>query len=166
MKSRTEKLLDGLDLASLIGVEIGPLHKPLVSKSAGHVIYIDHTDADALRQHYAHDKGVDTNAIGVDAIWNGTYHDVHCWVFTPLSFAQLFLELSRHNLVDFACVDFYDTVFNDSEFMVTLRICDNPSERGSSWQRMVSMVNRGSPEAHAAPAARYAGATPLAMSLE
>ncbi|RYF83164.1 MAG: methyltransferase domain-containing protein, partial [Comamonadaceae bacterium] len=28
-----------------------------------------------------------------DALINGTYHDVHCWVFTPLSFARLMMRL-------------------------------------------------------------------------
>lgn len=289
MKTRQEKLLDGLDLLTLVGAEIGPLHKPLVSKESGHVIYVDHCDAEQLRAHYANDKGVNVEAIAVDAIWgahtlqeaiasyfegrgsktqaldyvvashviehvpdlvtwlqeirsvlkstgqvrlavpdkrytfdylrrttdltdvmvayvskaripntqclldfclnevpidtvsawqgtvdtaslkkahtlqgalsvardalqNGTYHDVHCWVFTPASFAELFLELSRNGLVDFACIDFYDTLTNDSEFIVNLRICDDALEREISWKRMASLA-QATPAAQASAVA-------------
>lgn len=287
MKTRKEKLLDGLDLANLVGAEIGPLHNPLVSKSAGHVIYIDHTDAESLRKHYANDKNVNTNNICVDAVWgtqtlqqgihsyfsgkgrttqaldyvvashviehvpdlitwlkeirsvlksdgavrlavpdrrftfdylrrttnltdvvaayaskaripttqclldfclnevpvdcvaawagtldvaslkkahtlegalhvardaieNGTYHDVHCWVFTPASFAALFAEMSRLGLIDFACTDFHDTQRNEIEFIVNLRVCDNAFERTQSWQRMSDQIEHKTP----APMAR------------
>ncbi len=281
MKSRKEKLLDGLDLANLVGAEIGPLHNALVKKNAGHVIYIDHTDAETLRNHYANDPKVNPADICVDAIWgkhslkeaiasyyaksgsaaqdidyvvashviehvpdlvtwlqeirsilkadgqvrlaipdkrftfdhlrrtthltdvmvaylnkaripntqclldfclneslidvatawegnvdpssakkqhtfegalsvardalqNGTYHDVHCWVFTPASFAALMGELSRNGLVDFACVEFFDTIHNDNEFIVNLRICDNAFDRQNSWHRMASQAQEHS----------------------
>ena len=60
----------GLALGSLRGVEIGPLADPLVVKSEGDVLYIDHTDAATLRQTYAGSPEVDVAAIvEVDAIW-------------------------------------------------------------------------------------------------
>ncbi|MES2951520.1 MAG: methyltransferase domain-containing protein [Pseudomonadota bacterium] len=286
MKSRKEKLLDGLDLARAVGAEIGPLHNPLVSKLSGHVIYIDRADTESLRQHYANDPAVNTKDICVDAVWgvhtlaesieiyfsksggapqaldyvvashviehvpdlvswlqeirsilksdgevrlavpdrrftfdylrrpsnlsdvmtayaskariptthclldfclnvipvdsvaawqgtldttslkrghtlegalsiardaleNGTYHDVHCWVFTPTSFAALFAELSRLGLIDFACGDFYDTQVNDIEFIVNMRVCDNAFERTNSWHHMSELL-QGKTSARAA----------------
>lgn len=277
MTNRRDKLLAGIDLANSIGAEIGPLHNPVVSKKQGQVIYVDHCDAEQLRQHYANDKDVDPNAICVDAVWgaqtllqgvqayfarmgtppqgldyvvashviehvpdlvtwlqeirsvlkadgkvrlavpdkrytfdylrrttnltdvmaafatkariptthclldfclnevpidcvaawqgtldiaslkkahtiegalhvardalqNGTYHDVHCWVFTPASFAALFAEMSRQGLVDFACTDFYDTQVNEIEFIVNMQVSDNAFERTQSWQQMTHMV--------------------------
>lgn len=279
MTNRREKLLAGIDLANSIGAEIGPLHNPVVSKKLGQVIYVDHCDAEQLRQHYANDKDVDPNAICVDAVWgaqtllqgvqayfarmdtptqaldyvvashviehvpdlvtwlqeirsvlkaegkvrlavpdkrytfdylrrttnltdvvaafaskariptthclldfclnevpvdcvaawqgtldiaslkkahtvegalhvardalqNGTYHDVHCWVFTPVSFAALFAEMSRQGLVDFACTDFYDTQVNEIEFIVNMTVCDNAFERTQSWQHMSALARR------------------------
>ena len=53
MKTRKEKLLGGMALSRLVSAEIGPLHNPLVAKSEGHVIYVDHTDAESLRKKYA-----------------------------------------------------------------------------------------------------------------
>ncbi len=80
-----------------------------------------------------------------DALQNGNYHDVHCWVFTPTSFAALFAELSRHSLIDFACIDFYDTPINDIEFIVNMRVCDNAFERTQSWQRMLDQAEHKTP---------------------
>ena len=37
MKSKQQKLLDGLDLSTLVGAEIGPLDIPLVKREDGHI---------------------------------------------------------------------------------------------------------------------------------
>ena len=68
---RRAKILEGLDIAHSRGVEIGPLHAPLVAKSDGEVIYVDHADAAALRVKYAHDPivGDVSKIVDVDAIW-------------------------------------------------------------------------------------------------
>ena len=67
---RREKILAGLDLARLAGIEIGPLDKPLVRRDRGFVLYVDHADTAALRQKYVDDSGVDLDALGeVDAVW-------------------------------------------------------------------------------------------------
>ncbi|MFZ2307051.1 MAG: methyltransferase domain-containing protein [Rhodoferax sp.] len=286
MKNRQQKLLDGLDIGNSVGAEIGPLHNPLVSKRLGEVIYVDHCEADQLREKYKNDSNVNVSNIHVDAVWglntlqqaingyfsrvgnepqlldyvvashviehvpdlvtwlqeirsilksngqvrlavpdrrftfdylrrtsgmtdvmaafaskaripttqclldfclnevpvdavaawqgtlnvaslkkahtlegalwvardaleNGTYHDVHCWVFTPSSFARLFAEMSRHSLIDFACVDFYDTQVNDIEFIVNMRVCGNAFERTQSWQRMLDQAERNNSESAA-----------------
>lgn len=68
---RRAKILEGLDVGRSRGVEIGPLHAPLVAKSEGEVIYVDHADAEALRIKYAHDPivGDVSKIVDVDAIW-------------------------------------------------------------------------------------------------
>ena len=277
MKTRREKLLGGLELSCLTGAEIGPLHNPLVSKSEGRVIYVDHKDTESLRKAYAHDVGVDVSKIHVDATWgaqtlkqaiagyakekghldesltldyvvashviehvpdlvtwlqevravlkpggevrlaipdrrftfdylrrpteltsvlvaylnraripntqcildfclheaavdcvtawqgqideanlkrahtfdgalrvardaldHGNYHDVHCWVFTPASFAGLFRDLADHGLLDFECTEFHDTAVNEIEFFVHLRVCDNSAAKARSWRLMAA----------------------------
>lgn len=279
MKNRREKMLGGLTLSGLTGAEIGPLHNPLVSKTEGHIIYVDHKDTESLRKAWAQDRAVDVSKIHVDAVWgaqtlqeaiagyaraagdtghalaldyvvashviehvpdlvtwlqeirsilkptgevrlaipdrrftfdymrrtsdlahvlsaylsrarvptpqcildfglnmasvdcaaawrgdvdetalkrsytfhdamnlardaleNGTYHDVHCWVFTPTSFAGMCVELARHGLLDFACATFHDTAFNEFEFFVSLRVCDDMAEKVASWQRMATLA--------------------------
>ncbi len=62
-------MLDGLDLPNMVGAEIGPLHNPLVSRSEGHIVYVDHKSAEELRVSYASDPNVNVKNIQVDAIW-------------------------------------------------------------------------------------------------
>jgi len=71
-----------------------------------------------------------------DAAANGTYHDVHCWVFTPRSFARLIADLCAMDLLDFACEDFADTARNSMEFSVVLRRSRDRQYIADSWQRM------------------------------
>jgi len=67
---RRDKILAGLDVAGLVGIEIGALDKPLVRPGDGPVLYVDHTDTAALRQKYAADPGVNLDAlVEVDAVW-------------------------------------------------------------------------------------------------
>ena len=61
---RRQKILAGLDVSRCRGVEIDPLHAPIVSKRDGNVLYVDHTDADTLRRKYANNPTVDVSQIG------------------------------------------------------------------------------------------------------
>jgi|SRR6185312_13208436 len=72
-----------------------------------------------------------------DVIANGTYHDVHCWVFTPYSFARLCTELAKADLLDFACKTFYVTERNQLEFFVTLGKSTDKQEIVQSWRNMM-----------------------------
>jgi SAM-dependent methyltransferase len=55
---RYTKLTGMLDLARGEGIEIGPLTHPVVSKTQGNVVYVDHASADELRAKYAGDSSV------------------------------------------------------------------------------------------------------------
>ena len=67
---RRERILAGLDIARLTGIEIGALDKPLVPPGSGAVLYVDHADTPTLRQKYAAVPGVNLNAlVEVDAVW-------------------------------------------------------------------------------------------------
>ena len=67
---RRERILAGLDVAQLTGIEIGALDKPLVSPGSGSVLYVDHADTPTLRRKYAADPGVNLDAlVDVDAVW-------------------------------------------------------------------------------------------------
>ncbi len=284
MKTRKEKLLDGLDPSKLIGAEIGPLHNPLVPRAEGHIIYVDHKSAEELRETYANDSFVKLENIQVDAIWckhtlqeavglyfqargqtpqsldyvvashviehvpdlvtwlheirsvltstgevrlavpdkrytfdylrrttqiedvlvaylnraripnthclldfclnevavntvaawqgtldvtqlkkghttagamhvardamqNGTYHDVHCWVFTPASFAQLFVALAEADLVDFACSAYFEPVQFTNEFIVNLRVNADKAAVLASWRQMAETVRMAEQQA-------------------
>ena len=67
---RRDMILAGLDVAGLMGIEIGALDKPLVRPGDGPVLYVDHVDTPTLRQKYAGDPGVNMDTlVEVDAIW-------------------------------------------------------------------------------------------------
>jgi SAM-dependent methyltransferase len=267
---RREKLLSGLDLRATTGVEIGPLDNPVVSRDDGRIIYVDHQNAEELRQRFANNPDVAmTDIVEVDAIWGsntlqeaigagvgvdyvvashvvehvpdlirwleelravlrpggtvrlavpdrrytfdylrressavevlsaycvrtriplpyfiidfmvnfaqvdvtaawsdnispdrlvrhhtiheairvarhaheeGAYHDVHCWVFTPRSFANLFAELAEIGLVRFSCAYFVDTAHNQLEFFVGLTPSDDTAQMVESWKQMARSV--------------------------
>jgi hypothetical protein len=267
---RREKLLSGLDLSTSVGVEIGPLCSPAVTKSEGNIVYVDHADTDTLRKKYADDPAVNVEGIvEVDAVWgkqtleaclkgekadyviashvvehvpdmitwleeieailrpggslrlvvpdrrftfdflrresrlcdivnayvlkartplpiaildffismrqvdlqaawegklppdlprvpghdlnggmgvsrdqiaNGNYHDVHCWVFTPRSFTDLFAEASAGGLIHFACDAIYDTEPGQLEFVAVLRLSTDREQAVDSWRRAASSV--------------------------
>ena len=87
-------------------------------------------------------------ALGVarDCLENGAYHDVHCWVFSPHSFARLFREMAELDLIDFACANFFDTDRNDMEFFVSLRPSDDKSHIVKSWRSMETETVDDAPE--------------------
>jgi SAM-dependent methyltransferase len=64
---RTQKILNGLDVASMSGVEIGPLAWPVVRKSDGDITYVDFADAETLREN--HRAAGRVPIAEVDAIW-------------------------------------------------------------------------------------------------
>jgi SAM-dependent methyltransferase len=67
---RREKMLGGLDLARLSGIEIGALAWPLVKKSDGDITYVDFTDTESLRKKYTENGGAPVkDIVEVDVIW-------------------------------------------------------------------------------------------------
>lgn len=266
---RKEKLLRGLDVRNAIGIEIGPLASPVVSKQEGKIYYVDYADAEFLRNRYKDDPNVDTSKIVfIDAIWgeqslkdaigskavdyviashvvehvpdlvtwldelhsvllpggqvrlvvpdkrytfdylrqtsrlsdiltayvararvpqpheifdyclnkvtidtsaawrneidttkltkdftfagamwlvhdvinNGTYHDLHCWVFTPHSFATICYQLAEVDLLKFTCEHFVDTEYGELEFFVALKASSNKAQMVDSWAKMMDLT--------------------------
>jgi hypothetical protein len=68
--NRRQKLLDGIDTSSSIGLEIGALCNPFLDRSEGPVIYADHATTEELRQKYRNDSNVSLpDIVEVDAVW-------------------------------------------------------------------------------------------------
>ena len=68
---RNAALLEGLALDRLLGVEIGPLDRPVVTSAMGRVLYVDHADTGSLRAKYAGDAGVRAQDImQIDSVWD------------------------------------------------------------------------------------------------
>lgn len=66
---------------------------------------------------------VDALNIATTSIAENSYCDVHCWVFTPLSFFRLLEELSALNLVTYEVAQFHNT--EGCEFLVSLRATES-----------------------------------------
>lgn len=58
---------------------------------------------------------------------DGTYHDLHCWVFTPVSFFEVLATLIELDLLDFAVATFFATAGH--EFFVGLQALDRSDDR-------------------------------------
>jgi SAM-dependent methyltransferase len=67
-------------------------------------------------------------------VLEGRYIDVHCWVFTPRSFAGLMEALARAGMLRLACAEFHDTAFLDREFFVALHPEDDAEAAARSWR--------------------------------
>jgi SAM-dependent methyltransferase len=68
--------------------------------------------------------------------------DVHCHVFTPDSFLDLFDKLARLDLVDFEVASFFPTEIGSLEFTVSLRLLDPSGARKDMRASQLRSVNR------------------------
>jgi hypothetical protein len=67
---RRERILRHVDLCEGVGLEIGPLDKPLVARSDASVLYVDHASTEELKEKYRDDPNVSTDGIAeVDVEW-------------------------------------------------------------------------------------------------
>jgi hypothetical protein len=67
---RRAKLLQDFDVKGKVGVEIGALNHPILTRDIADVIYVDHATTPELRKKYGHDPAVDiANIVDVDAVW-------------------------------------------------------------------------------------------------
>jgi Methyltransferase domain len=270
---RREKVLAGLDLKNTVGMEIGPLYSPLVTRADGRIIYVDHADTAALREKYKPNPQVNVDQIViVDHVWSGNtlsqaidgqkvdyvvashvvehvpdlitwlyqigavlkpngsvrlvvpdkrftfdllreesrisdvlgayvvqakippphaildfllnarydilpsdiwlggkptgrqghsfeeamavacdtlrsgnYHDVHCWVFTPASFARICEVLVERDLMKMECARFFDTARGKLEFIVHMRPFTDKKTAMESWNCMARKARRFRP---------------------
>lgn len=87
----------------------------------------------------------DAISLAMDIMENGHYHDIHCWAFTPASFAQLMAQIADAGLIDFACEGFQDTALDQNEFFVRLRRSENPSYIANTWREMQNTAIKAGP---------------------
>jgi SAM-dependent methyltransferase len=77
----------------------------------------------------------------------GGFVDVHCHVFTPDSFLELYGKLARLGLIDFEMAYFSPTQVNTLEFFASLRRLDPKADRRSMMERQLASVNDAVPRA-------------------
>lgn len=80
------------------------------------------------------------------SLTDGAYFDTHCWVFTPASFARLMCDAIEHDLINFSCSFFEDTIPGQLEFLAYLRPCDDKHESIESWRAMEREAEKSSPD--------------------
>jgi SAM-dependent methyltransferase len=80
------------------------------------------------------------------------YVDVHCSVFTPASFLDLYEKLVRIGLIEFEIAHFVPTAFNDLEFHVSLRRTDPSLDRDAIVARQLASIPHVPPSAEGQPA--------------
>jgi SAM-dependent methyltransferase len=78
-----------------------------------------------------------------EALEKGEYLDVHCWVFTPESFARNMGILVETGLVSMECSQFVDTQYEFGEFLVFLKPYSDRQAAAESWHRMQQQAEAG-----------------------
>lgn len=90
-------------------------------------------DPNTLEHHHTFQQALDCAASAAD----GAYHDVHCWVFTPRSFASLMIDFVCNGLPVFECTQFFDTAPMTIEFFVGMKPSADGEGAIRSWQNML-----------------------------
>ncbi len=67
--TKKEFLIGNIDLRQSSGIEIGPLHAPIVLKSESDVLYVDYATADILKSTFKHEGVSATEVVDVDIVW-------------------------------------------------------------------------------------------------
>jgi 2-polyprenyl-3-methyl-5-hydroxy-6-metoxy-1,4-benzoquinol methylase len=115
-------------------------HHSLLRHVDAHAVWTENIDLTTLTPYTTMQHAVD---LARDALMHGTYHDVHCWVFTPVSFAALCADLASLNLIDFTCDYFIDTQPGTSEFFVSMTLTDDHFAAARSWkQKAIELLGR------------------------
>lgn len=132
------------ELPDLVDAYLRKAREPLPRCIIDHVYYVRRGIDPAV----AWKKGVDINALEVchpfelgtssalDTLNNHNYHDVHCWVFTPHSFASVMREAAEQDLLTLACAEFGDTQPNALEFTAYLTPENDKEKVIASWRQI------------------------------
>jgi SAM-dependent methyltransferase len=66
--------------------------------------------------------------------FEGTYHDVHCWVFTPASLFRILVDLVELDLLPYRCARFHDSEVGSFEMLLILerRAGDTAEEKADA----------------------------------
>jgi hypothetical protein len=81
-------------------------------------------------------------AVALDSLENGTYHDVHCWVFSDVEFCKLMLNLCQEGFISFGCDTFFPTPVGGFEFYCTLKKMKT-SYAIDSWKKQLIALDSG-----------------------
>lgn len=134
-------------LQDVIDSYIRRARRPLPANIFDHVVNVRYVDTAAAWQgpldpeklEHRHSFEMAMN-LATDALNSQSYHDVHCWVFTPHSFAALMTDLARCGLLDLECSDFGDTPYGSLEFTAFLKPSTNRGAIAESWKQVTTAL--------------------------
>jgi SAM-dependent methyltransferase len=148
-----DRLRQETRFSDLVYAHLLSARAPLPAMILDHLLEVAHVDAvsawrgtiDDAALVRMHDLAL-ARRVALDALQNGTYHDVHCWTFTPRSFADLMRRAAALGLIRFACTGLRETEVGDIEFFVGLRRCDVQADVVTSWEHVAeAMSNNAKP---------------------
>jgi hypothetical protein len=96
-------------------------------------------NAETLEHHHDLDLA---QRCAISVAQDNQYVDVHCWVFTPESFALLFAGMAAQGLASFECTNFFDSGLYTNEFFVGLRPSEDARLAEASWREMAASAQR------------------------
>lgn len=73
------------------------------------------------------------------------YFDIHCWTFTPLTFARIMQQLAAADFVKVACKHWFDTARYQLEFFVIMEKSEDKDAIVASWREMAQALENACP---------------------
>jgi hypothetical protein len=96
---------------------------------------------------YSPEEWMSALSISRDLVEAGTYHDVHCWVFTPTHFIELMTHFAEMGLMQLKCDWVTNTRPGAVEFFASMSQSADAREALASWQEALTRVTpNSSPE--------------------
>lgn len=114
-------------------------HMENVAKVDAALAWAGTLDREAVEKHHS---AAEMLEVVNDALQNGNYHDVHCWVFTPHSFAMLMGRLADLGYHSFACHRFHDTERNTYEFFVSMEQVSEFAAAAATWRALAVQIEK------------------------
>lgn len=137
------------ELSDILDAHLRGARRPLPLYILDHVINVCRVDVgeawkktlniESLERYHSVDMAI---AVANDALKTNNYHDVHCWVFIPESFAGLMLQCANLGLLDLECTAFEDSLHNTLEFTVFLHPTNDRDAVVKSWDTMQRMIKK------------------------
>ncbi|HEX4081550.1 MAG TPA: hypothetical protein VHX40_01190 [Acidimicrobiales bacterium] len=107
------------------------------------------------------DSDVAAYSICLEQSRKPSFVDIHCQVFTPTSFVDIFEKLVKLDLINFEIGAFFDTRVNTFEFHVSLRKLARDEERSGMRDRQYASIRAAR---RAIAASKLAGSPPATSS--
>ena len=124
-------------------------------------IWAGTADYSGVVRYDVRDSDVAAFSVCLEQSRKPSFVDIHCQVFTPTSFLDIFEKLVKLDLVNFEIGAFFDTRVNTFEFHVSLRKLDRDETRSQRRDRQYASIRAAR---RAIAASKLVGSPPSAPS--